>query len=278
MNGPVCWHDVFRIAQSVVLVGLLQGCGTSAPEPAIDWDSPQLHQIEKEWQSLQDAYTRNSVGKVQDGKALYQDVANAVDRLFQARLSARSLRALATSPKIPPTSAVDQVGFANDLVAFMVRAFARSGDRQGLVELLSKRCPSRLDARETIEYHLAFRGWRLTDPILVLSEAYAKSEVRGTRRSLANCLRRAFAGHGIRGRDDADFVSRATRWYQNEKNHLTVNAEYFRNATVIEIMFSLESPNFHVDSFDNLPREWEPLYLTTIPRGAPKNLGEDPDR
>ena len=47
------------------------------------------------------------------------------------------------------------------VLEFMVMAFVKSGDRESLVELLSKRCPSRTGLVTNIEYCVAYSGWRL---------------------------------------------------------------------------------------------------------------------
>ena len=52
---------------------------------------------------------------------------------------------------------------------------------------------------------------------------------RTRREALAAAVRRSFAGFGIDGNDDAEFVSNAMRWYTKEKGGLIVNREYYRN-------------------------------------------------
>ncbi len=143
-----------------------------------------------------------------------------------------------------------------------------SGDRESLGGLLSKRCPSQIDWPETLEFYLAFRGWRIKDPIFILGEAYARCQVPETRHTLAASLRRGFAGLGIRGEDDVEFVNNAMRWYGNEKGHLVVNAKYTMNE-----MRGI-TPNFDTsyttdaDTENKLMQLREPLFRTnTILRG-----------
>ena len=81
----------------------------------------------------------------------------------------------------------------------------------------------------TAEYCVVYSGWRFTDPILIFGEAHSKCQVPETRRALAAAVRRSFAGLGIHGKDDAEFVSNAMRWYMKEKGRLIANREYYRN-------------------------------------------------
>jgi hypothetical protein len=57
---------------------------------------------------------------------------------------------------------------------------------------------------------------------LVLGEAYSKCQVPEVRHDLAGVGRRAFIGQGIRGKDDAEYVTNAMQWYEEEKSHLIV--------------------------------------------------------
>ena len=82
-----------------------------------------------------------------------------------------------------------------------------------------------------IEFYLAYYGEKLKDPILVLGEAFSKCKVPEVRHDIAGAVRRGFAGHGIRGKDDAEYVANAMQWYEKEKNHLIVNEEYWRNVS-----------------------------------------------
>lgn len=223
--------------------------------PALDWDSPRMCAIEKEWEALRAAHNRVFDG----GKIEYEKYLQSVDRLFQKRLPARRLRELTASAKLPPVPE-EQDTFSYSILTYMVKAFVESGDRQGLVELLAKRCPGLIEWPEYLEYWLAFRGKRLKDPILVLGEAFAMCRVPETRHALAAAARRGFAGQGIRGKDDAEFVRNAMQWYAKEKGHLTVNDAYIFNATSNEGQFTIESYESHPEYYDNPPRARDPLF------------------
>jgi len=220
MKGLVWRHRFLGRSFVIVSLAALQGCtgnqgGTTGKqdETAIDWNSRRMGEVEKEWQSLWDAYHKDSRP---DSKVRYFETVMSVDRLLQKRLSRQSLRQLAAAADRVPTHADDRSRFVNEVLAFMVKAFVESGDRESLVGLLSKRCPSRVEGPELVEYRLAFRGTKLEDPILILGEAYAKCKVPETRHIIAASVRRSFAEFGIHGNDEAEFVRNAMRWYEEE--------------------------------------------------------------
>jgi len=255
-------HRLLAIAVVVLVLTASYGCsedrgGTATREdgPAIDWDSPRMREIEKEWKARDDAYNAAPHG----GKVEFEEYRQSVDRLFQERLSLRRLRELTASSKIPPVPE-EQGTFAYAMLAYMVKAFVESGDRQGLVELLAKRCPSVIEWPEYLEFYVANRSKRLKDPILVLGEPYTKCGIAETRHALAAAVRRGFAGYGIRGKDDAEFVSNAMQWYQKNNKNLAVNNDYIFNVTSNEGAFTIESYERHPEYHDNPPRARDPLF------------------
>ena len=92
--------------------------------------------------------------------------------LLKKQLSGSELHQLAAACDTLPAD-VENAGFARGVLAFIVKSFADSADRESLVRLLSTRCPCSLDGPETIEFVLAAEAKRLKDPILILGEAYA---------------------------------------------------------------------------------------------------------
>lgn len=272
---------------SLVVLGLasLYGCSGGEGSPvedgaAIDWDSPRMREIEARWRSLKDSHENHPRRETEDGKQAYADYLDSINRLFQTHLSAGDLHELAVSSKMPSLSGSGKEDFMNDrLLAFMVKEFVHTGDHQSLVEILSKRCPIWIDPAVTIENYLAFRGWRIKNPMLVLGEAYARCQEPRTRHTLATAIRRSFAGFGIQGKCDEEFVVNAMRWYEKEKGHLVVNAKYTRNETAPGGITSVDSYETSPELFDNPPPFREPLFKgRVVPPRGPKNLGEDPDR
>jgi hypothetical protein len=176
------------------------------------------------------------------------------DRLFRERLSETDLRQLTTSCDVLPVRTEEWV-FTTDLLEFMVRAFVRSPDRESLVTLLSKRCPTWVDWPTSIEYYLARHGGRLKSPMSVLGDAYFRCQAPETRRSLAAAVRRGFVDLGIDGTDDADYVKHAMQCYEKEKDHWVVNSDYTMNET---------GGGFSVDAYERFPE------LYDNPKGHPR--------
>ena len=259
MNACVLRHRLLSPALIVLMFASPSGCAAGQHGSEVDWDSPRMLEIKRQWQSLEDSFEEDSGKMADDGKVAYEEHVRSVDRLFRTRLSDRDLCQLAASSKIPPVPE-DQGSFAYVMLTFMVKALVQSGDRDCLVDLLTKRCPGRIHGPEDIEFYVPFHGQKLKDPILVLGEAYAKSRAPETRHALAAAARRGFAGLGIRGKDDSEFVNNAMRWYEKEKGHLTVNSAYTLNETSNGRMFSIESYEENPDYYDNPPQAREPLF------------------
>jgi hypothetical protein len=274
MNSCIPRNRLLGPALVILALATPPGCAQAQDGPAIDWDSSRMREIEKEWEVLRDAYH----GGADNGKVEYDEYLGSVDRLLQKRLPAPLLRKLTASSKLPPVPE-DQGTFAYVMLTYMVRAFVDSGDRQSLVELLAKRCSGRIEGPEDLEFYVAYRGGRLKDPILILGEAYAKCRISETRHALAASARRGFAGLGIHGKDDAEFVQNAMQWYAIEKGHLIVNSAYTLNETSNSGMLTIEAYEKNPDFYDNPPQAREPMFKQrTVPPGGSKNLSEDPNR
>lgn len=275
MSKVYGWRRKLIGISLVLSLAVIQG-RVEGEMPAIDWDSPQIHELEAEWISLRDAHDQAERARPFEGKSLYIEHLRSVDRLFRRRMSLRWLRGLAASSKVPAIPD-DYESFRYDLLAFMARAFVEAGDREGLVEILSKRCPSLVYPPLSVEYYLASWGWKLRDPMLIFSEAYERSRVPKTRHELATAVRRSFAGMGIREKDDAEFIRKAMQWYKKEKGRLIFNTHYYDNEMSPGGIAAGVSYERNPDLFDNPPLGREPLYKV-VPQGGPTNLGEEPDR
>jgi len=215
-----------------------------------------MREIENEYKSLWATYN-NSPEKIGGGdlKSKYGAVLRLVDRLFRKRVSGQNIRQLAASCDTLPVDAEHRSQFANDLLAFMVKALVELEERDTLVSLLSTRCPGRVGGHTTIEFHLAYWGRALEDPILILGDAYSKCQVPDVRHDIAAAVRRGFAGLGIRGKNDAEFVANAMQWYEQEKDHLVVNREFWRNEVRIELEVHERRPEFYDQFPDGMTRE-----------------------
>jgi hypothetical protein len=283
MTGVAWQHRFLGALLILVVVAPVQGCvgnqdRTTAVDrdqdrTVVDWDSPRMREIEKEWQALWDGYNKDSTKS--DSKSEYGRVMMAVDRLFRNRFSARSLRQLAASAEKAPIPHYQGDSFESIVLEFMVEALVESGDRESLVKLLSKRCPSRVGWMRTIEYCVAYSGWRIKDPILILGEAYSNCQVPETRHALAAALRRSFAGFGIQAKDDPEFVSNAMRWYMKEKGGLIVNREYYRNENS---SITIETYEQHPEYYEKPPWPTEPLFRRGAFAPGVPNLSEEADQ
>jgi len=137
------------------------------------------------------------------------------------------------------------------------------------VKLLSTRCQSEIGISNDIEYYLADCGKKLKDPILVLGEAFSKCKVPEVRHDIAGAVRRGFAGHGIRGKDDAEYVANAMQWYEKEKDHLIVNVEYWHNSVWVPGGMYDEMPELYDKLEKDLakPKPWMKLLFEKKPSG-----------
>lgn len=225
-----------------MVILLAWGGGRAMPEDElISWGSPKLLELEKQWRSLEEAYDKTPEKLPgAPGKDKATQFSKMLDRLLRKSLSDRELGQLARSPV-----AIPEQGIARVVTGFMASAFTGMGDRDSLVELLSRRCPGRVGGGESIEFCLAFRGRRLTHPILILGDAYSRCQSPATRHDLAAAVRRAFGGMGISGKDDAEYVKNAMQWYEKEKEHLVVNVGYARNETLVPMETYQERPELY---------------------------------
>jgi hypothetical protein len=263
MNETIRWRDILRAALLIALLITQHGCegnkaGPASTGPALTWNSPKMRDIEKEWHALWEACKAKPKDhdKFVDGRDMM-----LTNRLLRTRLSHVELRQLAaTSDSLPIVAHdKDRGPFVNDVLQFMVRSFVKVADRESLVELLSKRCPSQVNWSWNIEYCLVYRGWRLKDPILVLGEAYSKCQVPETRHTLAAAVRRGFAGLGIHRKDEAEFVSNAMSWYEEHKGGLVANERYYLNECTGG-SFTVENLERHPEYYDNPPERIQPLF------------------
>ncbi|MHB1035546.1 MAG: hypothetical protein ACYC35_15055 [Pirellulales bacterium] len=231
----------------VVLLWLIaggEGCNSNraaafAQDEMLSWQSARVRALEEEYDQLWKDNAAKQAAHLGPGKVLWVETYYACKRLFAQRLSYQDLRDLAASCDTLPIRFYDrQAGFSALLLEYSVEAFAAMGDRDELVTLLSTRFVS-IRAGERIEEYLAaeefsyqehdFRGNRLKDAILVLGEAYSRCKTPEVRAEIAAAVRRAFWGLEIPGKDDAEFVANAMRWYDERKEHLAFDHEYSRN-------------------------------------------------
>ncbi len=118
--------------------------------------------------------------------------------------------------------------FENMVLDVMLVTFVDTGDREGLVRLLSTRFRDVIGYDTPIELCLVGSPeHRLKDPILVLGEAYSKCQDPEVRHHLAIVVRRAFVGSGIEGKDDGEFVENAMQWFKDHKANLVLTQKRY---------------------------------------------------
>jgi hypothetical protein len=189
------------------------------PEAPLTWDSRKILEIKGEWQALNRS--------IPNSRDTYGTRIDAVRDLFRTRLSKEEMRELAASCTALPIPRSKWTEFEVSLFESLFVLFQHSGDRESLVTLLSGRCPTGL-YNQSLEYCLVADAGeiKIKDPILVLGDAYAKCQIPEVRKTIATCVRQAFIGLGVVGRDDAEFVKNAMEFYKREKENLTLNYEY----------------------------------------------------
>jgi hypothetical protein len=160
-----------------------------------------------------------------DPKGPLEQKLDALLRILKQRFSREEMRELAVSFDTLPGDPQRWGEFERCLVRTTTDFFLESGDRKGLVLVLSVRFPPEI-ARKCTEYYVMLFAKKFPRPITALGEAYAASKVPGTRREIAAALRRAFTASGIRADDDAEFVRQAMAWYEANKAHLALNRHY----------------------------------------------------
>jgi hypothetical protein len=221
------WMDI--VPQRGILYaaeGAMQAAKGSPPAHSLAWDSDKVKVVRAEWEALAAELARTA------SKQNYEQHARRSEALLRERLSMDDMRGLARSCATIPKEDEDRSRFERVLLRTMIVVFTAAGDRESLVAMLSRRCPPRLWLHSDIEWYLVCFGEKMQDPILILSEAFAQSEVAETRRELAAALRRGFGGSGVQGKDDAEFVKNAVQWYTREKDRLVLNDEYTLNAVL----------------------------------------------
>jgi hypothetical protein len=205
-----------------VVITVCWGC--QGNQPPLTWDSPKMIEVEKEYESLRDRafQTRGDEGIEKYGSK-NEKLDAMLDEIIRKRLSESDLRGLAATCGTLPLHEADWGLFTHAVLDRMVECFVASGDRDSLVKMLSTRCPTSFQGNRFLGYQLVTGGKALKDPILVLGDAYSKCKIPEVRHQIAIVVREAFTSSGVHGKDDADFVENAMKWYEMERANLVVN-------------------------------------------------------
>ena len=123
---------------------------------------------------------------------------NALLDILNKGFSRDELHHLAASFATLPVDPERWGDFERKLIWATIDSFLESGDRIGLVLVLSLRCPRRICWHD-IEYYLALFRKKFKEPITALGEAYAKCKIPETRQAIADAARTHVHGFRCRG-------------------------------------------------------------------------------
>jgi hypothetical protein len=214
--------------------------------------------IQRQYESLLDAADKTIQGPEYAAKyGLKNEILD--DMLFHivtSNLSAEDLRRLAATCGTLPTDDNHWSPFTRDVFSYMMQSIVDSGDRDLVLKTLSTRCPDCIWYYDLVEYYLADREDKLKEPVLLLGEAYFRCRNPEVRHHIATAVRRSFTSSGIRGKDDAEFVSNAMQWYAKEREHLILNPRHRLRGRIPP--YEEDDPNFRwLLQFDKMP----PLFV-----------------
>jgi hypothetical protein len=188
---------------------------------AISWASARVRGLEERIETEKRARVEHDL--------IYLRTEEALSEALSQKFSKAELHQLAASFDSSPLKWEDSTIYQNTVQDSLLGTFLAAGDRDGLVTLLSARCPPEVLAHLDIELLLVLRGQKLKDPILILGEAYSRARAPETRKEIVAALRRGFGAYGIRGRDDTEFVANVMAWYRLHHDQLMVNETYGDN-------------------------------------------------
>lgn len=215
----------------------MQGAATTRSDPPLSWDSPKIFRVQKQWNALRESFVKSATKDMMAERSRLPERARALDDILKKGLSEQDLRDLARSCGTLPIQVEDRSPFAISALQYMIMAFVDSGDRDSLVTLLSTRCPDRIGFNSEFECYLAVAPERkktIKHPILVLGDAYAQCKVPEVRRDIASIVRRGFSTIHVpdlkaNGKNDAEYVNDAMKWYRAHADELVPNIEYAGN-------------------------------------------------
>lgn len=116
--------------------------------------------------------------------------------------------------------------FSEIVMIALVDMLTMDGDRAGLVDLLSKRCPRRIFAGNDIEYWVVIQTPKIPDGFLILCDAFTASRTPQAKTDLAQAVRRSLMALGITATDDKKMVEMGRKWYLEHKTGYSPNLDY----------------------------------------------------
>ncbi len=122
-----------------------------------------------------------------------------------------------------PTSASQFSAYDQTLLQAFVENMVKKGDRDGLVYLLTAKCPGFVGV-DSIELYLADSN--LPNPLLVLFDSYEKATTDDSKRALLDILTRVFRFIPKRRGEEKEFLAASKDWYLRIGNKLKINIYY----------------------------------------------------
>jgi hypothetical protein len=211
--------------------------GGIASKCKLSWDGPEIRRLQEEWSKMKAPpdYPPPSACGFRNMQFI---------SLLEKRVPKENIpdliKSMTTIPIEPGARTETQKMLVNALESLLIDR----ADRENLVELFAIQFTDHIFAL-TAETALVVSPSKLRDkdPILVLGDAYARSQNATIRTRIAVAVRRSFDGLGVKGKDDQEYVRNAMQWYRDNKHRLVVNVWHDARE---EIQDWAESPLFIV--------------------------------
>jgi hypothetical protein len=188
-----------------------------AGKSPVVWGGPAIQQIEKDWSAMT-VPPDTMVGSRQLVRG------RQLEALLKKRLPKEDIPGLIASLGKVPIDEEKQTEFQRMFIEALESILLDGGDRENLATLFSTHFQNRYSSA-TMEWVLVAFG-KMKDPILVLADAYERSKNPVIRKRIATAVHQSFDGVGVKGKDDAEFIGNAMKWYKDNKDRLVPNPRH----------------------------------------------------
>jgi hypothetical protein len=213
-----------------------QGPSKTNKSPMV-WDGAEVRQIEKDWSAMT-VPPDTMVGDTQLVRF------RQLTSLLEKRLPKQEIPGLIASLGKVPIDEEKQTEFQRMFIRALELILIEGGERENLVALFSTHFDDYY-LGGTTEYILVARGEKMKDPILVLAEAYQRSKDPVIRQRIATSVHQSFDGVGVKGKDDAEFIANAMKWYKENKTRVVLNHRHDVGGTMVHSW--TEFPLYYID-------------------------------
>lgn len=158
-----------------------------------------------------------------DGRMLYDRNSRAMHQLIRERFEHD---AAARRRLVGAVATAKDGSFGYGVLQDTVYLLKDCQERELLVWLLSRNCPNRM-FRSNIECALIIiREDKIPDGVLVLCDAYEKSQDRSAKEEIYNALERAFRSFRLPSNGADEYVQEVRKWYLKNRDAYEPNNEY----------------------------------------------------